>query len=93
MLVLSSALISIFVLLAVGHLVLAYHRIVKRKPGFSSVPLLNGLIGAAGLYLFPDPERSKLWWVAFLVDWGCVPLLVESVIWNATRGREMNSDR
>lgn len=88
MLFLSSALIGVFGLLAVGHLVLAYHRIVRRKPGFSSVPVVNGLIGGAGIYLFPDPDIAKLWWLAFLVDWGCVPLLVESAVWRATRREE-----
>ena len=86
MIILSFALMGVFAVLALSHLVVAYYRIIRRRPGFSSVPLVNGLIGALGIGLFPDPEVSRFWWVALLIDWGCVPLLVEVVVWKLLHG-------
>lgn len=79
--VLSALLLAIFGLVAAGHAVMAYQRLVERKPGRSSVPLLNGAVGALGFWLFPDPEASRLWWLALVLDWGCLPLAVEKVVW------------
>jgi hypothetical protein len=66
--------------LAVSHLVGATQRIVFKKYGFSTVPVLNGLIGSAGCLTSSDPWIRALWWVPFLVDWGCAPWLIEEVI-------------
>lgn len=74
----SSILIAVFVVLATAHLVMAYHRIVGRRPGFSAVP--NGVIGAAGIAMFPSTSISSRWWLPFLIDWGCVPLLLEMLV-------------
>jgi hypothetical protein len=88
MVIFSKVLIVIFVALAASHLVMAYRRIVKRKRSSSSIPLVNGLIGSAGIYLLPDPAWAKWWWVPFIVDWGCVPLAVEWVIWKMVQPKE-----
>ena len=86
--ILSGALIAGFSLLALSHLVMAYFRIVRRRSGFSSVPLINGLIGAAGFGLSPVPVISGLWWLPFLVDWGCTPLAVEILVWRSLQDHE-----
>lgn len=79
--VVSSVLLCVFAVLAVSHLALAYVRIVKRRPGYSAVPLINGLIGAAGFWLSANSHVSFLWWLPFVLDWGCLPLLVEWLVW------------
>src|SRR5262245_30123670 len=81
----SIALLSVFSLLAITHAVMAYKRIIQRMSGFSSVPLINGLIGAVGLGLSPHSAFSLYWWFAFLIDWGCLPLMIEYVIWRLRR--------
>ena len=83
--VVSSVLLCIFAVLAVSHLVLAYVRIVRRRPGYSAVPLINGLIGAAGFWLSANSHVSLLWWLPFVLDWGCLPLLVEWLVWRLMR--------
>lgn len=88
MLILSIILIGVFAAFAASHLVIAYRRIVRRERSFSSVPLVNGLIGSAGIYLFPDPRWSKWWWLPFMIDWGCVPLVFEWVVWRVMRRKK-----
>jgi hypothetical protein len=75
--ILSVALILLFVSVAIAHLRSAYIRLIQRMPGPSYIPLINGVIGATGLFLFPDPRVSQLWWLAFVLDWGCLPLALE----------------
>lgn len=88
MFVISCALIAVFALLAVSHLIMAYQRYVRRR-SVSAVPLICGLIGCLGFYLSPDPSVARLWWLPFLLDWGCVPLLTECAVfwflWKYTR--------
>lgn len=83
--ILSMILVAFFALFACGHVVLAFFRIAGKRPGFSSVPLVNGVLGAVGLALSESSVLSSKWWIPFLVDWGCLPLLVESLVWRTRR--------
>ncbi|HEY6139557.1 MAG TPA: hypothetical protein VI670_17480 [Thermoanaerobaculia bacterium] len=51
---------------------------VGRKKVPSWTPLLGGVLAAAGLALIPN--TSHWWWLPFLVDWGCLPGLVHTVL-------------
>ena len=73
----SLLLISLFTILLITHYIFAYQRIIKKKSGYSYVPLLNGVIGGIGFYLAPMEFLNSMWWIAFIIDWGCMPLLVE----------------
>ena len=77
MYVLSVFLIVVFIVFSINHYVFAYQRIINKKEGYSYVPLINGVIGGVGLYLSPIESLSKLWWIAFITDWGCMPLFIE----------------
>ena len=74
------ALIAVFTVVATAHLVMAFFRIVLKRPGYSSVPIVNCLIGVLALWTI---DRSQLWWVAFVLDWGGLPLAIETLIWRA----------
>lgn len=80
MIYLSLLLLVIFIVLAINHLVFAFLRIVKKKDGFSYVPVINGLIGALGLFLYPEKDFSAYLWVPFAIDWGCLPLVGEILL-------------
>ena len=48
-----------------------------RGRGHSSwIPLVGGMLGAAGCWLAPDGALLKVWWVPFIVDFGSAPGLV-----------------
>lgn len=80
-------LISLFVILAVTHLIGAFLRIAMKRGGHSSVPVINCVIGSVGIALCPDPDVARWWWIAWLLDWGGVPLLLELVVAWALRRR------
>ncbi len=91
MLIASVVLLSTFGVLAAIQLAYAYLRVV-RGSGVSQVPLVNGLIGALGFWLYPDPAVARCWWLAFVIDWGCLPLLVEWIVYWAWVGRRRRAN-
>lgn len=91
MLIASVVLLSIFGVLAAIQLAYAYLRVVRGSV-VSQVPLVNGLIGALGFWLYPDPVVARCWWLAFVIDWGCLPLLVEWIVYCAWVGRRRRAN-
>lgn len=91
MLIASVVLLSTFGVLAAIQLVYAYLRVV-RGSAVSQVPLVNGLIGGLGFWLYPDPAVARCWWLAFVIDWGCLPLLVEWIVYGAWIGRRRRAN-
>lgn len=79
MTILSVLLIALFLSVALAQLWCAYVRLIKRSSGPSHIPLINGVIGAVGIYLYPDPRVSQWWWSAFVLDWGSLPLALECI--------------
>lgn len=55
---------------------LANWTVLVRKGGGSLIPLFGGLFTAAGVAVLPIRSLNPFWWVAFLVDLGCVPLFL-----------------
>ncbi len=52
--------------------------------------LLMGIIAwrtvsVIGFLMIPDNPYRHLWWIAFLIDWGCAPGIVYTVIWHIVR--------
>ena len=80
--ILSNILIVIFIVIALSHFVHAYLRLVVRKSGFSYIPLINGILGGVGFYISSNEVLSSLWWLPFIVDWGCLPLLIETIVFS-----------
>jgi hypothetical protein len=39
----------------------------------SWIPIVGGLLGAAGCWLAPDGALLDVWWVPFIVDFGSAP--------------------
>lgn len=62
-------------------------RHIRRVKASSWVPLIAGLLGAAGVALLPPPQVNRWWWAAFLLDWGSVPGILYSLIWRLRRPR------
>ena len=75
--VLAIILLLVFVILTINHLIFAYLRIFRKKNGYSYVPLVNGFVGLAGVLLYPNSDLARFWWVPFIIDWGCAPMLIE----------------
>lgn len=51
-------------------------RYYKYHKSSSRIPLFGGLFLALGFALIPDNPVSHLWWLAFLIDCGSLPLLI-----------------
>jgi hypothetical protein len=83
--VLSIILLSIFVVIAIAHLVVAYFRIIKRRSGYSTVPFVNCVIGCIGMSMSGNSFAAALWWAPFVVDWGGLPMVIEMAVWKAVR--------
>jgi hypothetical protein len=84
----SAIVLVLYAVLAVAQFVVAFARIALRRSGFSAVPVLVGLIGCVGFVTSPDPDIRRLWWLAFVLDWGSIPFLLECAISWTVRRRE-----
>lgn len=51
----------------------------------SMIPLIGGSILALGIYLVPYPQVSKWFWVAFVIDYGCILGMGYAALWHARR--------
>jgi hypothetical protein len=59
--------LSIFLWLGTLNLIGAIQSFRRKRTG-SLVPLLGGCAGALGLFLIPNPELSKFWYLPILLD-------------------------
>ena len=75
----STVLIAMFGLIAVGHACCLVRFLVKGT-NFSVVPLVGGILGGAGFFLAPNPALRHLWWLPSLLDYGSVPSLVSWIL-------------
>ncbi|MBE6847206.1 MAG: hypothetical protein IJC75_04930 [Oscillospiraceae bacterium] len=55
------------------------YRYYKHGHTSSRIPLLGGAFLAVGFALMPHNPVSHLWWLAFLIDCGSLPLLICTV--------------
>ncbi len=46
---------------------------IKRKPAPSWIPFLSGCLICAAFLIFPSNPYRRLWWIAFIIDWGSLP--------------------
>lgn len=46
-------------------------------------PFVGGGIGCAGFLLAPNEALNQLWWLPFLLDWGCLPGLTHTLLYFA----------
>lgn len=79
----ASVLLASFALCAIGNVL---GPIIARyqRQSFSVIPIIGGLAGAVGCAIAPWDWLRPWWWVAPLVDIGCVPSIVALVIGWAT---------
>ncbi|MCC6360150.1 MAG: hypothetical protein IT450_15505 [Phycisphaerales bacterium] len=79
----ASVLLSIFAISAIGNVV---GPIIARyqRQSFSLVPLIGGLAGAVGCAIAPWDWLRPWWWVAPIVDIGCLPALTAFAIGRST---------
>jgi len=56
----------------------------KRKHS-SWIPVVGGGLAAAGSAILPYSSLNALWWVPLVVDWGCLPGVAYSVVFNVWR--------
>ena len=70
-------LISVGLLISISNWIGLYSALVKKKE-HSSVFLIGGLLLAVGIAILP-PWISDYWWIALLVDFGCIPGLVYAI--------------
>jgi hypothetical protein len=68
------------VLAAVGGWVIAVNWMIVLRLGGSLVPLVGGLLVALAVALVPWEGLRGWWWVPLVVDWGCMPMLVLTVV-------------
>lgn len=64
----------------------AYLSWVVKSPRVPSwTPILGGCLLAAGVFVIPNPHVRKWFWVAFFVDYGCVPGMLHALCWHVWR--------
>jgi len=74
---LASSLCFLFgVFVAVANWVCLYTRIYTDKNAPSTIPLLGGIFMFIGFYFFPSNPVTGWAWLALLLDYGCIPMLV-----------------
>jgi hypothetical protein len=76
--------LSLFGLIALGHGFGLARYLLCRKP-FSVIPLIGGIVGAAGLGMSPEPSLARFWWIPLLLDYGSAPSLL---VWMVARRRK-----
>jgi len=47
----------------------------------SYIPIIGGLMVAGAMLIVPINGLWKLAWIPLLVDWACVPLLLDIAVW------------
>ena len=56
-----------------------WKRHIKREAASSWIPLLSGCFLCVAFVIFPSNPYRRLWWIAFIIDWGSLPGLVFSI--------------
>ncbi len=65
---------------------IAYLAFVARPKHVPSwIPILGGLLLAIGSLLCPSPVVRRWFWLAFLVDFGCVIGIGHALLWHVCR--------
>ena len=62
----------------------------KKVPNSSAVPLIGGISGMIALLIIPIQDVAKWWWVPLILDYGCIPVFVHSVIHHFIESRKIN---
>ena len=62
-----------------------WRRHVQKRESSSWIPLLGGMLGAAGLLLIPFAPTQKWWWLPLVLDWGCLPGISYSILFHLVR--------
>lgn len=84
MIYISILLLALFTYISFANFLIFYNNNIRKQKFVSYIPFVNGFIGLAGILLYPNNNFSRYWWVPFLIDWGCIPLVVELVIYRIT---------
>jgi hypothetical protein len=82
--------VGLLLLALSGHLIVLNASVfwishIQRRRSPSWIPLLGGVLGAAALAILPVPAVHPWWWVPFLIDWGSVPGLLETLVFHLCR--------
>ncbi|HEY3332165.1 MAG TPA: hypothetical protein VGK19_19210 [Capsulimonadaceae bacterium] len=80
--VVSVVFLGLFLWLAVLNGVVAWKIWLKRVAASSWIPLLGGVFGELGLALLPVPNMLHYWIWPLLLDYGCVPGLLHTLVWH-----------
>ena len=54
--------------------------VVLRRTGYSWAPIVGGLLGAIAIAVLPIRGITKWCWLPFIVDFGCLPVLILTII-------------
>jgi hypothetical protein len=63
----------------------AYLAFVVKQYVPSWIPILGGLLLALGALLCPFPDVRRWFWLAFLIDFGCVIGVGHALLWHGWR--------
>ena len=82
----------VFLWLAAMNGSIFWQNYIKREKAPSWVPLVGGVFGTLSLLLLPIDSVKPWWWVPLIVDFGCVPGIVHTLIWGLIRATRGDSD-
>ena len=55
---------------------------VRKRRAASWIPLLGGVCGTISFLMLPIPSLGRLWMVPLIVDWGCLPGIVDTIVFH-----------
>ncbi len=62
--------------------IIFWKSIVKREKAPSWIPLVGGVSAALAFLALPIIPLHKWWWLPLILDWGSLPGIVVTLIWN-----------
>jgi uncharacterized membrane protein len=72
--------LGVFIALLNAWLAIQYWIFRKSNRSTSSIPVIGGMLAAAGMLLSSDTKMETLFWLPLLLDIGCIPMLTLALI-------------
>jgi UDP-N-acetylmuramyl pentapeptide phosphotransferase/UDP-N-acetylglucosamine-1-phosphate transferase len=86
MLIFSTLLLIVGCVLSISNWYNAYRQ-YRNYSTHSTIPLLGGAMICAGVWLSPYLGFNHLWWIGFVLDYGCAPLLLRVIVFQLSQSR------
>lgn len=83
--ILGLLLLAVFAWLSALNASVFWKQTIRKVRTPSWIPLIGGLVGALAFRILPVPFLNAFWWLPLLLDTGCLPGLLYTLIWHLVR--------